>query len=173
MGRVTLITGGARSGKSSQALTLAAAHVNSRRAFIATAEAGDDEMRERIARHRAARPADFVIVEEPRELLRAVARLRGRADFVVLDCLTLWVANLTESDANDASILRAADELSAALLRAPFDTVVVTDEVGAGIVPDNQAARRFRDLLGWANQRIALAADNVVMMVAGIAIKLK
>lgn len=173
MGRVTLITGGARSGKSSQALSLAAAHAKSRRAFIATAEVRDDEMRERVARHRAVRPIDFTTIEEPRELLLAVESLRGRADFVVIDCLTLWVANLLEAGATDASILRAADELSAALSRAPFETVVVTDEVGAGIVPGNPAARRFRDLLGWTNQRAAVTADVVLVMVAGIAMKLK
>ncbi|MGH7947782.1 MAG: bifunctional adenosylcobinamide kinase/adenosylcobinamide-phosphate guanylyltransferase [Candidatus Binataceae bacterium] len=173
MGKVTLITGGARSGKSSHALTLAAAYATARRAFIATAEARDDEMRERIERHRAARPPDFLTLEEPRELVRALGSLDGRADIVVVDCLTLWLANLIEAGSNDDAVMRASDELVAALLRAPFDTVVATDEVGAGIVPNNQAARRFRDLLGWTNQRIARAADNVVMMVAGIAMKLK
>jgi len=173
MGRVTLITGGARSGKSSHALKLAADHPGARCGFIATAEARDDEMRSRISRHRALRPPDFATVEEPRELERALNMLDGRADVVIVDCLTLWVANLMEAGANDEAVLRAAKELLAALSRAPFDTMVVTDEVGAGIVPDNPAARRFRDLLGWTNQRVAAAADEVVVMVAGIAMKLK
>ncbi len=173
MGRVTLITGGARSGKSKHALTLASTYAGARRAFIATAEARDAEMRERIARHRSARSSEFLTIEEPRDLSHALSALHGRADIVVLDCLTLWIANLMEAGAADEPILSAAEALAGSLARAPFDTVVVTDEVGAGVVPDNAVARRFRDLLGWTNQRIAATAEQVVMMVAGLAITLK
>ncbi len=172
MGDVTLITGGARSGKSAHALALAHRTSGARRFFIATAEALDDEMRERIAHHRAHRSPDFATVEEPRAIAGAIATLGGRADVVVLDCLTLWVSNLM-ADRSDAEILSEARALVAAMSAAPFATIVVTDEVGAGIVPAHQSARRFRDLLGWTNQAVAAVAACVMLMVAGIPIRVK
>src|SRR5689334_19130526 len=137
MGSVTLITGGARSGKSAQALALAQQAPGTRRFFIATAEALDDEMRERIARHRASRGPGFVTIEEPIALADALAALAGRADIVVVDCLTLWISNLLMARRGDGDILAAARGLARAMSRAPFTSFVVTDEVGAGIVPEN------------------------------------
>ena len=171
--RLTLITGGARSGKSSHAIAIATAYPGSRRYFLATAEAADDEMRQRIERHRADRPAGFVTIEEPVALGTAIAALAGRADVIVLDCLTLWVANLMGRDRNDAAILAEAERLVAALTRVSFGAVVVTGEVGAGIVPANPAARRFRDLLGWVNQMVARASDRVLLMAAGYPLTVK
>jgi adenosylcobinamide kinase/adenosylcobinamide-phosphate guanylyltransferase len=165
--RLTLITGGARSGKSAHALAIAAACPGSRRYFLATAEAADDEMRARIERHRADRPAGFLTIEEPVGLGTALTALAGRADIVVIDCLTLWVANLMARDLDDPAIMDEAGRLVAALTRVTFGAVVVTGEVGAGIVPANPAARRFRDLLGWVNQKVARASDRVLLMAAG------
>ncbi len=170
----TLITGGSRSGKSSHAITLASADASaSRRYFIATAEALDDEMRARIAHHQATRPPEFITIEAPLELEAAVSALASRANVAVLDCLTLWVSNLIGQGLGDDGILARADALAAALRQAPFQIVVVTDEVGWGIVPDNPVARRFRDLLGWTNQKIAQVAGEVILMVAGYPLRLK
>jgi adenosylcobinamide kinase / adenosylcobinamide-phosphate guanylyltransferase len=173
MGRIVLITGAARSGKSTHALTLARSLASSGLYFLATGEALDDEMAERIATHRARRPAAFTTVEEPRNLTGALDSLAGRAGLVVLDCLTLWVSNLISAGEDGAAIVAKARELAGALLQATFPSVVVTDEVGAGIVPENPVARRFRDILGWTNQEIARAAEEVILMVAGYPLRVK
>ncbi len=174
MPTLTLITGGSRSGKSTHAIALAAADTSAaRRYFIATAEALDDEMHARIAHHQATRPPEFVTVEAPLDLEDAIARLESHADVVVLDCLTLWVSNLMGAGLDDAGILARADTLAAALRRASFHLIVVTDEVGWGIVPDHPVARRFRDLLGWTNQKVAQVADEVLLMAAGYPLRLK
>jgi adenosylcobinamide kinase/adenosylcobinamide-phosphate guanylyltransferase len=170
----TLITGGSRSGKSTHAIILATADpALLRRYFIATAEALDDEMRARIAHHQASRSPTFITVEEPVRLRTAIAALAGQADIVVLDCLTLWVSNLIGTGLDDDAILAEADALAAVLRQASFPIIVVTDEVGWGIVPDNPIARRFRDLLGWTNQKVAQAADQVLLMAAGYPLRLK
>ncbi|MFZ0677707.1 bifunctional adenosylcobinamide kinase/adenosylcobinamide-phosphate guanylyltransferase [Candidatus Binatus sp.] len=173
MGTITLITGGARSGKSMQALKLAAPY--QRKFFVATGEALDDEMSARIEFHRTTRPQEFGTVEEPLDVVAVLEKLGNRADLVVLDCLTLWVSNLMQwQGTDDGPVLEEADKLAAALKRAPFGSIVVTDEVGSGIVPtDHAESRRFRDLLGWTNQKIAAAADDVILMVAGYSIKVK
>jgi adenosylcobinamide kinase / adenosylcobinamide-phosphate guanylyltransferase len=173
MGTITLITGGSRSGKSTYALKLALPYP--RKFFVATCEALDNEMAARIEAHRAARPPDFQTIEEPVEIVDAIEKLEGKADVVIVDCLTLWISNLMLSgDRDDQSILRRADKAAASLKRAAFASIVVTDEVGAGIVPtDHAESRRFRDLLGWTNQKIAAVADDVVLMVAGYPVKVK
>jgi adenosylcobinamide kinase / adenosylcobinamide-phosphate guanylyltransferase len=174
MPALTLITGGSRSGKSAHAIMLATADPNAtRRYFIATAEALDDEMHTRIAHHQATRPSTFITVEEPVRLQAAIASLMGRADLAVLDCLTLWVSNLIGQGLDDGAILAEADTLAAVLGQAPFPIIVVTDEVGWGIVPDNPTARRFRDLLGWTNQKVAQVADRVILMAAGYPLRFK
>jgi adenosylcobinamide kinase / adenosylcobinamide-phosphate guanylyltransferase len=174
MAKLTLITGGARSGKSAHALELASADATAmRRFFIATAEALDDEMRSRIAHHRAARPHEFETIEEPTALCTAVDSLNGRADVVVLDCLTLWISNLLGIGLSDSAILADADALADTLAHATFRSVVVTDEVGWGIVPEHAVARRFRDLLGWTNQKVARVADEVLLMAAGYPLRIK
>ncbi len=173
MGTVTLITGGARSGKSAYALALAEHAPGARRFFVATAEALDDEMRERIAHHRNSRSADFATIEEPIAVGAALSKLASRADTVVVDCLTLWISNLLMANRGDEEILDEARKLAATMAVAPFASIVVTDEVGAGIVPENATARRFRDLLGWTNQALAQIAEGVVLMVAGYPIRVK
>ncbi len=173
MARVTLITGGVRSGKSSHAIALAMGQLEARLFFLATAEALDEEMRARIARHRETRPVGFETIEEPLHLCVVLQALAGRADVVVLDCLTLWVANLMERGFDDDTILVEGEALAMALTQAPFEAIVVTGEVGWGIVPENPAARRFRDLLGWVNQRVAQAASKVLLMAAGYPMRVK
>lgn len=169
----TLITGGARSGKSAHAMALAAGAGRGRRAFIATAQALDDEMAARIEHHRAVRPGDFETVEEPLALTAALAALDGNAEVVVLDCLTLWISNLMALGMSDEAILAEADGLADALRQVRFTSYIVTDEVGAGIVPDHPAARRFRDLLGWTNQKIGRVVDEIVLMACGYPVRIK
>ncbi|MDB5108386.1 MAG: cobP [Candidatus Binatus sp.] len=171
MANITLITGGARSGKSTQALELAAKFP--RKAFVATGEGRDQEMAERIEFHRTTRPPDFQTIGEPIEIALALEKLASSADAVVLDCLTLWISNLMHSGATDARILSETDRVANVLRAASFASVIVTDEVGSGIVPEHPMSRRFRDLLGWTNQKIATIADEVLLMVAGYPIKAK
>jgi adenosylcobinamide kinase / adenosylcobinamide-phosphate guanylyltransferase len=171
MATITLITGGARSGKSTQALKLAVPH--KRKFFVATGQALDEEMTARIEFHRETRPSEFQTVEEAVLVVPALERLAERADFVVLDCLTLWVSNLMQLYTQDQPILTAADQLAKILKASPFASVVVTDEVGWGIVPEHPIARRYRDLLGWTNQKIASVADDVLLTVSGYPIKVK
>ncbi len=171
MGRITLITGGARSGKSAHAIALAS--VAARVHLIATAQALDDEMARRIAHHKAARPSAIATVEEPLDLASALASLEGRSDRVVIECLTLWVSNLMGAGCDDARILSDASAAAQRAQAASFAAIFVTDEVGSAIVPDNPVARRFRDVLGWVNQEIARAADEVLLMVAGYPIRAK
>ena len=171
MGTIALVTGGARSGKSTQALKLAAPHP--RKFFVATGQGLDEEMSARIEFHRETRPSEFQTVEEPVQVVAAIERLKDRADVVVLDCLTLWISNLMRLHDQDQPILAEADRLAEILKLATFASIVVTDEVGWGIVPEHPMARRFRDLLGFTNQKIASVADDVLLMVSGYPIKAK
>ena len=170
---ITLITGGAHSGKSAYALKLAAEHPGVRRVYVATGEASDEEMAARIARHKAERPADFATIEEPVKLTRALQDLSGSAEVVIIDSLTLWVSNLMGIYPAEEAFRQECLRLAQVLGRAPFDSIIVTDEVGSGIVPDNVVARRFRDRLGFTNQCIAQAAGEVFLLVSGYPLKVK
>ncbi len=167
MGKSILITGGARSGKSAlaerMALSLGAAPV-----YVATAEAGDGEMAERIAAHRARRGPDWSLVEAPRDLEAALEGSDTGPRLV--DCLTLWLSNLMAAEADWA---RAAERLAAMPAGQAHPVIFVTNEVGSGIVPDNALARRFRDAAGRVNQIVAERADEVYLCVAGQALKVK
>lgn len=163
-----LLLGGARSGKSSTAVRLAS-DSGTAVTFIATATAGDDEMAERIARHREARPASWRTVEAPLDVLGAVQAATA-GNFLIIDCLTLWVSNLLAQGATPTQIDAAADGVVEAL--EGRRCVVVTNEVGMGIVPVNELARLFRDVLGSVNARFAAAAERALLMVAGRAIDL-
>jgi adenosylcobinamide kinase / adenosylcobinamide-phosphate guanylyltransferase len=173
MAQITLITGGARSGKSTRALEIAAAAGPGRRYFIATGEALDDEMIVRIERHKESRPTEFETIEVPLNMVAALEAIDSNAAVAIVDCLTLWVSNLMGTYISDALILSEADKLAGALRSVAFPVIIVTDEVGMGIVPDNAMSRRYRDLLGWTNQKIATTANEVVLMVAGYPIKVK
>jgi adenosylcobinamide kinase / adenosylcobinamide-phosphate guanylyltransferase len=170
--RLVLVTGGARSGKSrfaEQRLDQLAPGGPWR--YVATAEALDDEMRARIAHHRARRGQAWRTVEAPRALADAV---RAPAEAAVLvDCVTLWLSNLMLDGAGDEALLAAADELAVAARAAAVPVVLVTNEVGAGIVPEHALARRFRDVAGWVNQRLAAASDEVFLVAAGLPLKLR
>jgi adenosylcobinamide kinase/adenosylcobinamide-phosphate guanylyltransferase len=165
------ILGGARSGKSRFAL--AGLRDRPRVAFVATAQAGDADMAARIARHRAERPRHWLTVEEPFALASRLASLAREADAVVVDCVTVWIANLLLRGDGDAAILAAGDELAALAERALFDLTLVSNEVGEGVVPPTADGVRFRDLLGFVNQRLAAACDQVTLMVAGLPLAIK
>ncbi|MBI1725729.1 MAG: bifunctional adenosylcobinamide kinase/adenosylcobinamide-phosphate guanylyltransferase [Candidatus Rokubacteria bacterium] len=172
--RSDLILGGVRSGKSREALRLAAAMPRSSRgAFLATAQALDGDMEARIARHRAERPAGWATIEEPYDVVAACESLAGRVDVVVLDCVTLWVANLLLRGDEEKTILAAADALADFLAERRFSLVIVSNEVGAGLHPPTEVGLRFGDALGGVNQRIAAAADRVRYMVAGLPMTIK
>lgn len=200
-GELVMITGGARAGKSDFAADLARG-AGRDVLFVATARAGDDEMRERIAHHRASRPVEWDTLEEPIDPAGALARHGGRYDAVVLDCLTLWVSNLfltleRDRDVEAGLVLQADREVQAS--RIPevdrevqagrilenirellawhqgedSSLIIVTNEVGMGIVPDNPLGRLYRDVLGKANRLVAASADRVYLLVAGVPMQLK
>ena len=165
---VILITGGARSGKSRRA-ELRARSFPGQPVYVATAEALDAEMDERIARHRARRGSDWIEREVPLDLVAALAETDGGGARLV-DCLTLWLSNLLHAERNwSQEVTRLAD----ALPRQRSPVIMVTNEVGLGIVPDNALARTFRDAAGLMNQSIAGVADEVEFVVAGLPMKLK
>lgn len=167
---ITLVTGGARSGKSSYAEALAA-RTGTDVVYIATARALDREMEERIARHRARRPSGWHTVEEPVALAGALRKHASAARCVLIDCLTLWLANLADVEPGDAGTLR--EEFVAALATAPGSVIVVTNEIGMGVVPLGALSRRFVDDMGRLNQAVAARAHRVVLMVAGCALSVK
>jgi adenosyl cobinamide kinase/adenosyl cobinamide phosphate guanylyltransferase len=162
---LTLILGGARSGKSTHALSLAKGRV----LFVATAEALDDEMAARISAHQKERPATWDTLEEPREIARMIRPKGDQYDTVVIDCLTLWTANVLELGDPKERVMPLLD----AYRSGQADWVVISNEVGLGIVPDNPLARRYRDALGVVNRLMAEAADRVVLLVAGIPVHIK
>jgi len=183
---LTLVLGGARSGKSRYAQSLCNSSVCV--IYIATARAddsaGDHEMRERIARHRADRPAEWQTIEEPLDLSRAVRGAKVEATLLI-DCATLWISNLMwefreESAAEQNRLIFAeVDNLIAAVRQraenseAAGEVVIVSNEVGGGLVPEHPVARAFRDLQGFANQRLVQAAERVVFIIAGLPLPLK
>ena len=165
------VLGGARSGKSRFAVE--SHRARARVAFIATAQAGDADMAARIARHRAERPAHWRTVEEAYDLVPRLRACSTDADVVIVDCLTLWVSNLMLRGDADDWIVKQGDELAASLGPGAAAVTVVSNEVGEGVHPPTADGRRFRDLLGTVNQRVAAAADRVVLMVAGVPLGVK
>ena len=173
MKHITLITGGIKSGKSSYALKLAH-ETGANRAFIATAEAFDEDMKARIARHRGERGADFHTIEEPLDLVAALKNADGCFDCIVIDCLTLWLNNLYLNFAVDGKIEETAIlSFRQALSEVRTPVIIVTNEVGLGIIPVDAAARHYMDHLGRLNAQIASLADDVMFMISGIPQKIK
>ena len=168
--RLALVGGGVRSGKSAFALALARSR-GPRRVFLATAQAWDAEMAARIAAHRAERASGFETIEEPFDPLAAVDRARG-ADVLVLDCVTLWLSNLLLRGESEAAIAAKVTALADALRAAPFASVVVTNEVGMGIVPESPLGRTFRDVAGRAHQALAARADRIYFAMLGTMLRL-
>ena len=169
--QVILVGGGARSGKSDFALAVAR-RLGSRRLFLATAQPGDDEMRARIRRHQDTRGPGFQTVEEPLAVAEVFRRLEG-FDVVVLDCLTLWLANVLLEKNDSDTVFQRMEELAGVLADAPAHVVIVTSEVGLGLVPETARRALFRDVAGLAHQRLAGMADEVYFGVLGVMLRLK
>ncbi|AEG51328.1 Adenosylcobinamide-phosphate guanylyltransferase [Sphingobium chlorophenolicum L-1] len=165
-----LVLGGCRSGKSRYAQEWCEAVSGGRLAYIATAQAFDTEMEERIARHRGERGSRWLTIDAPMDLPTALSEAAGQADAILIDCLTLWLTNLMLAVA-DIAAARAA--LAQAVAACPVPVALVANEVGLGIVPDNALARRFRDEAGWLNQQMAAQCEQVVFLAAGLPLNLK
>jgi len=174
---LTLLIGGARSGKSSLAVDLGHRHhaAGLEVTYIATAplpstEHVDDDMAERISRHRDERPASWVSIEEEVDLIGALERCAD--GLAIIDCLTLWTSNMMWRDATDDEIRHQANDAAAVALARSGPTVAITNEVGLGIHPETELGRRYRDVLGWVNQAWASVADPALLLVAGRALPL-
>jgi adenosylcobinamide kinase / adenosylcobinamide-phosphate guanylyltransferase len=173
--KIIFIIGGARSGKSTYAQQLAS-EMSEKVLFIATGEARDSEMKKRIANHRRQRPKSWQTLECPSEIAAGIGTVKGR-DLILIDCITLLVSNLMGSARNlvaaEKKTVQELEALIELIEKSEYDFVIVSNEVGLGIVPENVMARQYRDLLGKANQMLAAAATEVYFMAAGIPLKLK
>jgi len=169
----TLIIGGCRSGKSGHALILGEEAAGRRNLFVATGQAGDPEMQDRIERHRKERGDNWQTLEAPVDIAGAIEEAGPGSDIMLIDCLTLWTSNLMMHFGTDERIVHEMDRLRRVIDAPPCPVILVTNEVGTGIVPENPLARRYRDLAGWCNQKIAKACNRVIWMVAGIPVTVK
>lgn len=167
-----MVTGGCRSGKSRYAQLWAEGR-GARRLFLATAQVTDDEMAERIARHRAQRGEGWITVEEPIEVHQAIREQGAQVEVILLDCITVWVSNLLMKNFRDENIMSRVNDIVTVIGQLPCSVALVTNEVGWGVVPSYPLGRRFRDLAGSVNQRLAEAADALVLMVAGEPLRIK
>jgi adenosylcobinamide kinase/adenosylcobinamide-phosphate guanylyltransferase len=169
-GKTILVTGGCRSGKSGFALGIAGK--SKRKAFLATAKAVDREMADRIKRHRKDRGRGWTTIEEPLDLAGSLRKNQSRFDAILIDCITIWVSNLLiEKKHPDRS--KTIREFLKILKHPKCTVVIVTNEVGSGVVPANELAREFRDLAGEVNQKIAKLCDEVYLLVSGIPVRIK
>lgn len=168
-----LIIGGCRSGKSRQALKLAEPKRGRQNVFVATCSPQDEEMTARVENHQKERGDRWRTVETPLDPTAAIQDTGPQADILVIDCLTLWVSNLLMAGFDDNQVFDKVDRMCAILSDPPCPVILVSNEVGTGIVPENTLARRFRDMAGWCNQRVAAACEQVIWMVAGIAVSVK
>lgn len=170
MSEITLILGGARSGKNNFAEKVAQGA--NKVVYIATAEALDDEMRERIENHKEERPSSWKTIEAPNDLTKSIRQINSKVDMVIIDCLTIYTSNLIVKFSKKEVLKNIADMLSF-LNNLDCKIIFISNEVGMGIVPDNKMARDYRDILGKINQRVAEVAKEVYLMVAGIPVKIK
>ena len=172
--RLILVTGGARAGKSRFAQALAEQTISSKRLFIATAVACDAEMKSRIAKHRRERNGRWKTLEEPSDLPARIPKtFLSKGSLLLLDCLPTFVTNLMLAGSSDRQILSRARRLLRSFRKPGVEAMVVTNEVGFGLVPEHPMGRRFRDLLGTINQDAARSADEVYLLVAGLPVKVK
>lgn len=171
MGKIVFILGGARSGKSAYALELAKKH--KRVAFIATCQALDKEMASRIELHKKSRPKHWDTLEEPKDIKAIVGKVKDKYDCIIIDCLTLFISNLLLSGSSKAAIEKIINDLIPALKRINCMVIIVSNEVGMGIVPDNKLSRDFRDISGRVNQIVAREAGKVILTAAGLPLKIK
>ncbi len=165
--------GGCRSGKSSYALETARKYSGDNKIFVATCIPYDEEMKQRVARHQQERSRRWHTVEAPLHLPEAILEASGQASVLLVDCLTLWINNLLMENHDSEQILNQIQNLTEAVSSATCPVILVSNEVGTGIVPENTLARLYRDLVGWANQAVAACADQVVWSVAGIPVIIK
>jgi adenosylcobinamide kinase/adenosylcobinamide-phosphate guanylyltransferase len=175
MNEITFVIGGCRSGKSRYALDRAGKLSENNKFFIATCMPQDEEMRQRVSRHQKDRGKNWITLEVPIDLPEAVLENSSQADVILVDCLTLWISNLlakTQKISED-EVIESVDNLTRALQTVKCPVILVSNEVGTGIVPENALARQFRDIMGMANQRVAACADGVIWMAAGIPVKIK
>ena len=168
---ITLILGGARSGKSRYALSLAKKY--EKVAFIATCQALDKEMKERILKHQKVRPKSWKTYEEPMNLVPLLMKVGDAFDCVIIDCLTLLVSNLFLSGLKDVEVLKKVNALFAVIEKEKAKVIIVSNEVGLGIVPANKLSRDFRDIAGKVNQAAVKVADEVFFVISGLPLKLK
>jgi len=167
-----LILGGCRSGKSNHALQLAES-MGPHRIFVATCVPHDEEMQRRVDLHRQERGDSWTTREVPLDLAGTIRDTDSSADVMLVDCLTLWLSNLLMESDDEAYIKESIRDLAEAVRSAACGVILVSNEVGAGIVPENRLARQYRDLAGWTNQAMAAACDRVVWTVAGIPVTIK
>lgn len=172
MKKFILILGGARSGKSRYAVELAK-KVGKKVAFIATATSLDKEMKERIRLHKRLRPRHWKLIEEGEDVNSILLRLSSKYEIVLIDCLGLLISNLLAINLKEKEIQKRIKRLINTILKTNLVTILVSNEVGSGIVPENPLARRFRDLLGLSNQVMTKKADEIIFMQSGIPIKIK
>ncbi|PIU41630.1 MAG: bifunctional adenosylcobinamide kinase/adenosylcobinamide-phosphate guanylyltransferase [Candidatus Omnitrophica bacterium CG07_land_8_20_14_0_80_42_15] len=173
MGKLIFILGGARSGKSLYAAKLAMGKVIKKVAFIATCQPLDKEMKERIRRHKEARPENWKTLEEDRDVASLLAKMDNSFDCIVVDCLTLLVSNLLLRGRNEDEILKKIGSMLANLRKKKAKAILVSNEVGLGIVPVSKLGRDFRDIAGKVNQLTAKEADEVFFMISGIPTRIK
>ncbi|MBI4711800.1 MAG: bifunctional adenosylcobinamide kinase/adenosylcobinamide-phosphate guanylyltransferase [Planctomycetes bacterium] len=168
-----LISGGCRSGKSRYAVEMARQINSPKTVYIATLCFKDAEMDERIKKHKQSRPAEWQTVEEDKNIEQVIINLRGLAEVVIIDCLTVFTSNLMLELQEHKAVIQKAENLLKVIKDSDLTTIMVTNEVGSGIVPDTPLGREFRDLAGGVNQMAAREADEVYLMVAGIPLKVK
>lgn len=173
MSESVFVIGGCRSGKSSHALALAEKRPGNRKIFIATCVPRDTEMQDRVARHQRERSSLWETMEIPIRIADAIGRCSADADVILVDCLTLWMSNLMLEQRGMDEIIGYVDLLARSVEAASCPVILVSNEVGGGIVPENDLARFFRDAVGFANQRIAGCCERVIWMVAGIPVSVK
>lgn len=172
VGDLLLVTGGVRSGKSRYAVDQARAW-GDRVLYVATGQPADEEMWERVRRHQAERPASWTTIESGPEIMQAIQTHGPKADGILLDCLTLFVSALLVAGAGEHEVVQRVEELCLALRQVPRPSVIVTNEVGWGVVPDTPLGRLFRDAAGRANQVAARHAQEVVLLVCGVPMMVK
>ena len=171
--KINFVIGGCRSGKSDYALKLADAVSSQNKYFIATSVPTDGEMEKRVQKHQKERGADWRTLEEPVDIDKAIDQYSRKAGVILVDCLTLWVSNMMFRQWDQDQIETMTSKLEDSLKRSACPVFLVSNEVGLGVVPENMLARRFRDLAGFVNQRMAETADRVIMTVAGIPVTIK
>lgn len=172
MKNTILITGGCRSGKSCFALNYANRRFT-KKLYLATGEVLDEEMALRVENHKKMRGPEWLTLEEPLEVVDKIKQHQGEVEVILLDCLTLWLSNLIMKGNHDSRIMEEVDKLEATVKQTPASLLMVSNEVGMGIVPADPLSRRFRDLAGMTNQRLSAAVDTVVLMVSGIPLYIK